>query len=79
MNYLGKHLNTYFLSDLETILSGLQAAEDRRNEASTHEKFTTDRTIGNKKIPKMEFPPPNPEFLKLKSAIEAEIESRKNA
>ena len=68
MNYHGKDLSTFFTSQLEAILGGLQDAENKRNEASKHEKFR-----------KMPFPPPNPEFLKLKSAIEEEIRKRKNA
>ena len=74
MQYLNKDLSTYSLPQLQVILSGLQAAEDRRNEASKHPKF-------DKSHPKYvgSFPPPNPEFLKLKSAIEEELRKRKNA
>lgn len=70
MNYQGKPISSFFTSQLEAILAGLQVALDERNEVSKHPKF-------DKKG--MAFPPPNPEFLKLKSAIEEEIESRKNA
>jgi len=74
MQYQGKPLTSFFTSQLEAILKGLQEAEEKRNEASKHPKFdkSHDKYVGS-------FPPPNPEFLKLKSAIEEEIESRKNA
>lgn len=65
MNYLGKPLKDYFTSQLRSILSGLQAAENKRNAAASHEKFK-----------KMEFPSPNPEFLNLKAEIEKELKSR---
>jgi hypothetical protein len=67
-NYNGKPLSEYFTSQLEAILSGLQSAETSRNKAASHEKFK-----------KMEFPPPNPAFLELKTAIEEELKVRKNA
>lgn len=74
MNYHGKDLKSFFTSQLEAILAGLQVALTERNEASKHPKFdkSNDKYVGS-------FPPPNPEFLKLKLAIEEEIESRKNA
>ena len=74
MQYLNKDLSTYSLPQLQVILSGLQAAETKRNEAASHHKF-------DKSHPKYvgSFPPPNPEFLKLKSAIEEELRKRKNA
>ena len=73
MQYLNKDLSTYSLPQLQVILSGLQAAEDRRNEASKHPKFDKSTKKG------MDFPPPNPELLKLKLAIEEELRKRKNA
>jgi len=66
--YCGKALSEYSLWDLQGIKTSLEAAETKRNEAASHEKFN-----------KMEFPPPNPNFLILKSKIEEEIASRKNA
>lgn len=74
MLYQGRELKEYSTSQLQAILSGLQAAEQKRNEASSHPKF-------DKSHPKYvgSFPPPNPEFLKLKSAIEEELKVRKNA
>ena len=65
--YCGKPLSSFSLWDLQGIKTSLEAAEARREEASKHEKFN-----------KMEFPPPNPNFLILKSKIEEEIASRKN-
>lgn len=72
--YHGKDLKTFFTSQLEAILKGLQAAEDKRNEASKHPKFdkSNNKYVGS-------FPPPNPVFLELKSAIEEELKVRKNA
>lgn len=43
----------------------------KREIASQHEKFNVD---GTKK--KMEFPPPNPAFIKLQTEIEDEIKKR---
>ena len=74
-SYRGKELKTFFTSQLEAILAGLQTALNERMEASKHPKFndkSTKKYVG-------EFPPPNPEFLKLKLAIEEEIRKRKNA
>jgi hypothetical protein len=73
MNYQGKDLKTYFTSQLEAILGGLQSALDARNKASEHSKFNKnhDKYVG-------EFPPPNPAFLELKSAIEEELRKRKS-
>ena len=73
-NYNGKPLVEYFTSQLEAILSGLQAAETKRNEAAKHPKF--DKASDKKYVGS--FPPPNPEFLKLKLAIEEELKVRKN-
>lgn len=71
MKYLEKEIKDYSLWDLQAIKTSLEAAEAKREEASKHEKFT--RTDGKA----MAFPPPNPNFIKLKSAIEEEIASRK--
>ncbi len=74
--YLGKELADYSLWDLGEIKTSLDAAEAKRVKASEHPKFNVDREIGKRTIPKMEFPPPNPKFIELKNAIEAEIDSR---
>lgn len=71
--YCGQSLSAYSLWDLGMIEKSLLDAEARREEASKHYKFDK---IKNKKA--MEFPSPNPEFLKLKSAIEIEIRNRQN-
>lgn len=65
--YCGQPVSSYSLWDLGNILQSLLDAEDKRDKASKHPKFE-----------KMEFPPPNPEFLKLKSAIENEIRKKQN-
>lgn len=65
MNYLGKPLSDYNLLELGEILTSLNVAEQKREEASKHEKFK-----------KMKFPPINPEFLKLKEAVQLEIRKK---
>lgn len=60
--YLGKKVSDYSLQELQNILNSLNEAEAKREIAKTHEKFK-----------KMAFPPPNPEFVKLKSEIEKVI------
>lgn len=69
--YLGKPLSQYDLWDLGIIKKILKEAEAKREEASKHHKFDKKN---NKKA--MTFPPPNPEFLKLKNAVEVEIRKR---
>lgn len=76
--YCGKPLYAYSLWDLGVIEKSLLDAEARREEASKHIKFNKDTKEGAKTIPRQDFPPPNPEFVKLKSAIEAEIRNRQN-
>lgn len=79
MIYLEKEISTYTLQELELIYSNLKVAENRREEASKHIKFNEDREIKGKRVPKMEFPPPNPAFLELKAEIELEIERKKKS
>lgn len=62
MKYLGKELSEYSLQELTNILNHLNEQLASRAEASLHEKFK-----------KMEFPPVNPEFTKLKNEIEKVI------
>lgn len=66
------------LSDMELVQAHNTCVvqEHSRLEASQHEKFNKDRTINGKKILKMEFPPINENFLKLKQALETEINKR---
>ncbi len=65
--------------DIELVQACLNMnnAEARRQRASNHEKFNTDREIDGKLVKKMEFPPINPEFLKLKDALFNELNNRK--
>ena len=76
--YLNKTLDQYSTEQLDNILASLVAAETRGNEASSHVKFNENRQIGNKTIPKTDFPYPNPEFLNLKNAIIDELKNRNN-
>ncbi len=71
--YCGKPVSAYSLWELGKIEQSLLDAEARREEASKHPKFDKNnaKTVGS-------FPPPNPEFLKLKSAIENEIRKKQN-
>lgn len=76
MIYGGKEIADYDLWALGDILASLHAAEKRREEASKHVKFNVDREVNSKTIPKMEFPSPNPIFLKLKTEIENAIKNK---
>lgn len=67
MNYLGKPISEHSLWALGEILKSFNDAETKREAASKHPKFE-----------KMEFPPVNPEFLKLKEAVELEIRKKQN-
>ncbi len=71
--YCGQPVSSYSLWDLGNILQSLLDAEAKREQAKTHPKFdkNSSKFIG-------ELPPPNPEFLKLKSAIENEIKAKQN-
>lgn len=71
--YNGKPLSSYDLWALGELEASLKAAEARREEASKHHKFDK---VNNKKA--MDFPPPNPEFLKLKNAVEEAIRKKQN-
>lgn len=73
----GRDISSLSLEQLTATLKAMEATEAKRNEASNHEKFNKNREVGNKTIPKMQFPPPNPAFLKLKIAIQEEIGKRK--
>lgn len=54
------------------------AQEKTREVASKHDKFTKDRKdlATGKEIKKMEFPPPNPLFLKVKQELINELNKR---
>lgn len=66
--YKGKSLTDYTLWELGEIAVTLTEAEDRRIAASTNTKFE-----------KMEFPPINPNFVKLKNQVQLEIRKKQNA
>ena len=72
--YRGKPIADYDLWELGDIHKSLHEALEKREAASKHHKFDK---INNKKA--LDFPPTNPEFLKLKDAIEAEIRKKQNA
>jgi len=65
--YLGAPLSTYSLWELGQFLKSFVDAEKKRKEAKNHEKL---------KKRNIKLPPPNPEYLKLKSAIDNEIKFR---
>lgn len=71
--YGGKPLSAYNLWELGLIEQSLKQAEAKRNEAAKHPKFdkNNSKNVGA-------FPSPNPEFLKLKTAIEEEIRKKQN-
>ena len=77
-NYGNKPLANINLWELGEILNRLNEAEARREAAAKHAKFNTDRQVNGKKVLKMDFPPPNPEFSKLKNAIELEIKRKQS-
>lgn len=69
--YNGNPLSTMDLWALGLLLDHLTDLEDKRIEASKHKKF-------NDKSTKLKLPPPNPEFLKLKEAVQKEIRKKQN-
>ena len=77
-HYAGKPIADLDLWELGKILNRLNEAEARRDAAAKHAKFNVDREIQGKKVLKMDFPPPNPEFSKLKNAIELEIKRKQS-
>lgn len=77
MIYKGKDLKDFSDWELELATHELVEAEKKREQASKHVKFNEDRIVNGNKVPKMDFPAPNPEYLKLKKAIMGEFENRK--
>lgn len=71
--YSGKPLSSYSLWDLGKIEQNLKTALEKREKAGQHHKFDK---VNNKKA--LDFPPTNPEFLKLKDAVEAEIRKKQS-
>jgi len=78
ISYGGKPISLYSLWELGQFLKNIEAAEAKREKASTHVKFNVDREINGKKIPKMNFPEPNPKYLEIKNAIVEEIRKKQN-
>jgi hypothetical protein len=72
MQYAGKEISE--LDDLTLIQSvqRMNAALEKRQEASKHPKFDKNnaKNVGS-------FPPPNPVFLEIKNALENEMIKRK--
>lgn len=79
MKYGGREISEYSLWELGNIETAFKTTLDKREAASKHVKFNEDRVINDKNVVKMEFPPINPEFLKLKAEVEAEIRKKQNA
>ena len=73
IQYGGKSISSYSLWELGQFLKRMEEAEKKRKEASKHKKFDK---LNNDKA--MEFPPINPEFLKIKTAIEEEIRKKQD-
>ena len=73
ISYGGKPLATYSLWELGQFLERMEDAEKKREVASKHKKFDK---ANNLKA--MEFPPINPEYFKIKTAIEEEIRKKQN-
>jgi len=65
--YQGQPLSSYSLWELGQFLKSFVDAEKKREEARNHE---------NLKKRNIKLPPPNLEYLKLKSAIDNEIKFR---
>ena len=67
----GKSLSDMDLWALGQLLDWITDQEDRRKEAAKHKKFNDPKT-------KLTLPPPNPKFIELKNAVEAEIRKKQN-
>jgi hypothetical protein len=78
MKYGGKEITDIPLWELGAILNRMNIALDQRERASQHVKFNADREVNGKKVHKMEFPPINQEFLKIKNEIELEIKRKQS-
>ena len=72
--YLGKALGDYSTEELKNILLGLEHHHNNREAARP--MFSQDRQVKGAKVKKIQFPPPNPNFIKLKVAIENELALR---
>lgn len=73
IQYGGKSISSYSLWGLGQFLERMEEAEKKREVASKHKKFDKANNIKA-----MEFPPINPEYFKIKTAIEEEIRKKQN-
>lgn len=73
MQYNNRDIDQLLDTELIQICKSVNETLAKRNAASKHDKFN--KNIGTKK--KMEFPPINPEYLKLKNALFDELNKRK--
>lgn len=71
LSYGGKPLSLYSLWELGQFLKNIQEAEKKREAAGKHKKF-------NDPDKKLVLPNPNPEYFKIKNAIEEEIRKKQN-
>ena len=78
MQWQGRAINS--LNDLELVQAYNTCLEQeaRRTEAANHSKFTQgfEHAITKRKVPAMNFPPPNPYFIQVKEALKIEIDKR---
>jgi hypothetical protein len=74
MKLHGKDLGEITTDQLKAILAQMQSRLDERNKVKSI--FASSRTVKGAKVKKMQFPPPNPNFLKLKDIIENELKVR---
>ena len=74
VNYNGKDIGEISTDQLKAILAHMQSRIDERE--TLKPMFNNKRIVKGAKVKKMEFPPPNPNFLKLKEAIENELRIR---
>ena len=77
MKYRDKEISQLWDNELLAGYSSLLHQENERNKAASHEKFNKDRNINGRMVKKLEFPPANPAFLKLKQEMLNEINKRK--
>ncbi len=75
-NFNGKPLGDYSSDQLKMILGHMADVLKSRDIASQHSKFNRDMNVNGVVRKKMEFPPVNPNFTKLKEEIENELRGR---
>ena len=74
MKFQNREIGDLTTPQLKAILADLNNRHDEREKVRP--LFGKDRRVKGAKVKKMEFPPPNPNFLKLKEAIENELRIR---